>query len=138
MNIDFEMLYINVNFDDILIENNNPLVNSEDVYLKYKTEYFEQTNKNYNMFKKLSEELENLEGNQGYTTYGSKYTYIYNDVIEIEKLRLTIKQIVIAQRKLYKNFYHYVNLLNSKREAFEQPKNPSVKRSILSMLFDKK
>ena len=37
LNIDFYNMFININFDVIL---DNPLVNSKELYLNYKNEYF--------------------------------------------------------------------------------------------------
>lgn len=137
MNIDFEMSYINVNFDNILIEDNNPIVNSESLYLQFKKQYFEQTYDNYDLFKRLTNELRDIEGNEGHSISGNKYSYIFNDITKIESLRLTIKNIVISQEKLYNNFYQYITLLNSKREKFQKPSNPPVKRGVFSLFFDK-
>ena len=61
MDIDFYSRYININFDGILTENNNLLVSSEEMYLKYKKKYFDETHKNYNLFKDFSAQLKILE-----------------------------------------------------------------------------
>ena len=53
MNIDYYAQYININFDEILLENNNNLLNSEEFYLMYKKDYFDQTSKNFEKYKKL-------------------------------------------------------------------------------------
>jgi hypothetical protein len=135
MDIDFYSRYININFDEILTENNNSLVNSEEMYLKYKKKYFDQTHNNYMLFKDYSKELEILENNQGYTNNGNRYLYVYKDITKIEELRLNIKNIVIAQNTLLYNFNHYVNLLNSKQKLFQNDIKPNGKRSILSRLF---
>lgn len=133
MDIDFYSRYININFDEILTENNNLLVSSEEMYLKYKKKYFDETHKNYKLFKDFSTELKILENDQGYTNNNNKYLYVYKDITKIEELRLNIKNIVIAQNTLLYNFNHYVNLLNSKQELFQN--NIKQKKSILSRLF---
>jgi hypothetical protein len=133
MDIDFYSRYININFDEILTENNNLLVNSEEMYLKYKKKYFDETHTNYKLFKDFSTELKILENDQGYTNNNNRYLYVYKDITKIEELRLNIKNIVIAQNTLLYNFNHYINLLNSKQELFIN--NKQNKRSILSRLF---
>jgi|Laugrespbdmm15sd_2_1035082.scaffolds.fasta_scaffold44836_1 hypothetical protein len=133
MDIDFYSRYININFDEILTENNNLLVNSEEMYLKYKKKYFDETHTNYKLFKDFSTELKILENDQGYTNNNNRYLYVYKDITKIEELRLNIKNIVIAQNTLFYNFNHYINLLNSKQELFIN--NKQNKRSILSRLF---
>jgi hypothetical protein len=135
MDIDFYLRYININFDQILTENNNSLVSSEEMYLKYKKEYFDETHNNFKLFKDYSTELKTLENDEGYTNNGNRYVYVYKDITKIEKLRLNIKNIVIAQDILLNNFNHYVNLLNSKQEFFQNDNKQNVKRSILSRLF---
>ena len=133
MDIDFYSRYININFDEILTENNNLLVSSEEMYLKYKKKYFDETHKNYKLFKDFSTELKILENDQGYTNNNNRYLYVYKDITKIEELRLNIKNIVVAQNTLLYNFNHYVNLLNSKQELFIN--NIKQKKSILSRLF---
>lgn len=133
MDIDFHSRYININFDEILTENNNLLVSSEEMYLKYKKKYFDETHKNYKLFKDFSTELKILENDQGYTNNNNRYLYVYKDITKIEELRLNIKNIVISQNTLLYNFNHYVNLLNSKQELFQN--NIKQKKSILSRLF---
>lgn len=133
MDIDFHSRYININFDEILTENNNLLVSSEEMYLKYKKKYFDETHKNYKLFKYFSTELKILENDQGYTNNNNRYLYVYKDITKIEELRLNIKNIVVAQNTLLYNFNHYVNLLNSKQELFIN--NIKQKKSILSRLF---
>lgn len=133
MDIDFHSRYININFDEILTENNNLLVSSEEMYLKYKKKYFDETHKNYKLFKDFSTELKILENDQGYTNNNNRYLYVYKDITKIEELRLNIKNIVVAQNTLLYNFNHYVNLLNSKQELFQN--NIKQKKSILSRLF---
>ena len=51
MNIDYYAQYININFDEILLENNNNLLNSEEFYLMYKKDYFDQTSENFEKYK---------------------------------------------------------------------------------------
>jgi len=133
MDIDFYSRYININFDEILTENNNLLVSSEEMYLKYKKKYFDETHTNYKLFKDFSTQLKILENNQGYTNNNNRYLYVYKDITKIEELKLNIKNIVVAQNTLLNNFNHYVNLLNSKQELFQN--NKQNKRSILSRLF---
>lgn len=137
MDIDFYSEYININFDEILIENNNPLVSSEDLYLKFKKTYFDETHKLYEMFKNYSIQLKRLENDQGHTSNDNKYLYVYKDTTKIEELRLNIKNIIISQKKRLDNFRHYVILLNQNREMFQKDIKPIGKKSILSRLFDK-
>ena len=61
MNIDYYAQYININFDEILLENNNNLLNSEEFYLMYKKDYFIiKTSKNSQKYFKI--EFEQASG----------------------------------------------------------------------------
>jgi hypothetical protein len=141
MDIDFYTQYVNINFDEILIENNNKLVNSEDVYLNFKKEYFEKTSENFELFKQCNLELlEMQDDNNEVKRTGNKYIYTYKDRNVIENKKQRIKDIVVEQERLLNNFYHYITLLNANQNGFK-PKQQGVqneRRSFLSKLFDKK
>jgi len=137
MDIDFYKQYISVNFDEILTDNNNPLVNSEVVYTNFKRNYFDQTLEAYELFKKYNTELQNLENTDGYSS-DTKYVYVYKNDKRILEIRQKIKNIVVEQERRFNDFYHYVNLLNTNRQKFEIKTVTNEKRSFFSKLFDKK
>lgn len=137
MDIDFYKQYISVNFDEILTDNNNPLVNSEVVYINFKRNYFDQTLEAYELFKKYNTELQNLENTDGYSS-DTKYVYVYKNDKRILEIRQKIKNIVVEQERRFNDFYHYVNLLNTNRQKFEIKTVTNEKRSFFSKLFDKK
>ena len=64
MNINIEEFktdFIDVNFDEILLQNNNPLINSN-VYTNVKQKYFDETFYNYREYKMhLTELIQPLE-----------------------------------------------------------------------------
>ena len=139
MNIDFYSQYININFDEILLENNNDLINSEEFYLIYKKTYFDETLKNFEKFKIYNSELNELSNLNDKTT--SKYKHVYIDTIRFEFLKQSIKNIVIFQNKLLDNFHHYITLLNTHPEKFKSKNEDNIniqKRGFLSKLFDPK
>ena len=119
MDIDFYSQYININFDEILMENNNPLVNSEGLYLTFKRNYFDETFKNQTLFNTYSKKLNELEIDNGHTVNNTRHFYVYKDNAKIESLQALIKNIVISQNTLLYNFHHYVTLLNSNQEIFQ-------------------
>ena len=89
MNIDYYAQYININFDEILLENNNNLLNSEEFYLMYKKDYFDQTSKNFEKYKKWEAELKELTNFNVSTS--TKYKYVYTDVTKVEYLKQVLK-----------------------------------------------
>lgn len=139
MDIDFYTQYININFDEMLIENDNKLVNSEDVYLKFKKEYFDNTISNYEKFKQYNIELTQMnDDNNEVQQTGTKYLYVYKNRNLIENKKQQIKNIVVEQERLLNNFYQYVTLLNTNPQAFQAKSTQNERRSFLSKLFEKK
>jgi hypothetical protein len=136
MDIDFYSQYININFDEILIESNNHLINSQNVYLTYKQQYFNESLKNYDLFKKYKTELERLQKSET-VTLPNKYLFIYKDTQVIEQTKQNLKNVVISQEKLLNNFHHYITLLNTNPNMFEVKKQTNEKKSFLSKLFVK-
>lgn len=137
MNIDYYAQYININFDEILLENNNNLVNSEEFYLMYKKDYFDQTSQNFEKYKKWETELKALTNFN--LSEPTKYKYVYTDITKVELLKQQLKNLIIAQNKLLDNFYHYITLLNTHPEKFKvRTEDIQQKRSFLSKLLPSK
>lgn len=136
MNIDYYAQYININFDEILLENNNNLLNSEEFYLIYKKDYFYQTSKNFEKYKKWDAELKELTNLN--VSNSTKYKYVYTDITKVEYLKQVLKNLIIDQNKLLDNFHHYVTLLNTHPEKFKiRTEDAQQKRSFLSKLLQK-
>lgn len=129
LNIDFYNMFININFDNILLETNNPLVNSKDFYLSYKRTYFDQTNKNYSKFLRINAELQKQKQLQ-YNISNNKYYYTYLDQKQLDSLKNELKIIIISQKELFNNFKHYVETLNKDTNLFQNTSDK--KRGILS------
>lgn len=129
LNIDFYNMFININFDNILLETNNPLVNSKEYYLNYKRTYFDQTNKNYSKFLRINAELQKLKNLQ-YNILNNKYYYTYLDQKQLDSLKNDLKIIIISQKESFNNFKHYVETLNKDINLFQNTSEK--KRGILS------
>lgn len=121
MDIDFYTKYININFDNCLLENNNELVNSEEFYLKYKKIYISTTQQNYELYKNYQDKFKKLNDFQ-YSNNNNKYNYIYIDDVELDNLKINIKKIIIEQDTLLNNFNHYISLLNDDKLKFKEHK----------------
>jgi hypothetical protein len=132
MNIDFYSKYLDVDFDKILLDNNNKLINSEEFYLKYKNHYFDETTANYTLYKQYYEEYTFLTKSQ-YNKTGSKYLYNFIDENKVEILKQKVKDVILKQERLYSNFTHYVNLLNTDVHKFETKKSKG--KGFLSKFF---
>jgi tRNA A37 N6-isopentenylltransferase MiaA len=137
MDIDFYTQYININFDQVLLDNNNPVINSQELYLNYKQDYINQSLKNFQDFKMYKNTLLEIDKDASNIS-PTKYVFIYKNEKLIEQTKQNIKNIIIQQEKLLKNFQHYISILNRDPSMFQPRKNTNEKRSFLSKLFDKK
>lgn len=108
----FKQQFLDINFDNILIENNNDMVNSSEYYIAYKTEYLENTHNNLTKFTELSKQFNELSDN--YTIQNNKYSYTFVDKSIYNSLNNELKKLLIEQRELYNNFLKYIQFLNSK------------------------
>lgn len=112
-NIDFAAEFLYINFDNILMQNNSPFLQSEPLYLQYKEVYMSQTVKNYATFKDLVSKLQQYDTSSQPNSSSTKITYTFTDNAVIEDLYNQIKSLVLSQRNSYQNFLHHVNMLSS-------------------------
>lgn len=135
-NIDFKKEFILVNFDDMLLSCNNPLINSDDYYIKYKSEYFKQTQQNYLRFTQLQNNIQNDVS----TSNNNKYTFIFRDESE-ENIKLEaqheMKTIILQQRKALNNFMHYILQINADFERMKTISNQRKSKNIFTMFLDR-
>lgn len=113
-NIDeFKMKFLNKNFDEILLNNNNNIINS-DVYLLQKNNYLNKTKENIEKLVELTTKFNIL--NNFYTKSDDKniYTYHYINTKEKDEYNNMIKNIYKEQQYIYNNFLNYINILNKK------------------------
>ena len=107
----FNTSFININFDNLLIEVDNNLVNSNEYYLEYKNKYLAQTHENFEEFKELIDKFDTFYNN--YSVKDNKYTYTYIDNKEYEKIKYSLKVLIDNQRQLLDNFTKYIEFLNT-------------------------
>ena len=103
--------YLNFDFDKILLDNNNELIGSEEIYLKHKRNYFQKAQDNFLLYKKLNAELSKLTDSQ-YTVKDNKYIYIYVDQRRVDKLNSEAKRILSEQMTAFENIKNYLYSLN--------------------------
>lgn len=136
LNIDFYNMFLNVDFDSILSETNNPLINSKEFYLNYKNEYFDQTNKNYSRFLRYNSELQRLR-NTEYKKTATKYTFLYLDQNKIESLKNDLKSIILEQNILFNNFKYHIEMLTKEPSKFISQDQETNKQRGLMSFFNK-
>lgn len=132
MIIDFDKEFLTKDFDSILLEHNNPLCNSEDYYLKYKTKYINETLKSKKRYNEIVSEIKvvnNIHVRQNKA--GTKMHYMFVDETRVLNLKQELKILINEQQTRFKHFLHYLNQLNEdyKRILYEESKSksPSIK-----------
>jgi len=117
---DFYAKYQSINFDTILSDPD--LLQSKDLYINYKNEYYNKTQANYNNLKNLNNQLDELLSKEK-TKNDTKYTFLYIDQNKIELLKKEIKDVLFYQNLLFDNFNHYLLILNADKHNFNTKQN---------------
>lgn len=119
--VDFNKEFLDKNFDEILESTGNNLVNSNDIYLKYKQIYIEETNANKLLFENLNKQINELTNK--INPNSKKISYIYINESELEYLKYKRKMLFASQQTKLSNFLHYINQLNSDKKYNEEEKS---------------
>lgn len=106
----FKDIFLKVDFDNYLIQHNNNIINSNELYIQYKTEYLSKTQENLDKYSKLYKIFSELYNN--YVINNNKYSYTFVDKTEYNKINKSIKELLLEQRQLYNNFMMYIQFLN--------------------------
>jgi len=112
---DFKKSFININFDQLLIEQNNVLVESDIHYTELKNIYIYETNENYIKVKNLLPDFHNCSHNYSCKTNEqgtTRHVYNYTCKDELKQKNDCIKKIYINQKEIYKNFILYIDFIN--------------------------
>lgn len=130
MEIDFKSSFLNYDFDSILLNNNNPLLNSYDFYIQYKQKYIISTRKNFDLYQKLFKEYTNLKKTQYQTPSSNIVIYTYLPDNKLNDLSFKIKTLLKEQQKKLDNFLHYINHLNDNSHHYLSNENSNSKSTI--------
>lgn len=109
---EFKNTFLRVKFDDMLIDQNNDLINSDLHYLDVKNTYLYKTNINCDNLLQLFNEYYKLNNNYCCDHNIGRYTYTYVNSNDSECLNNQIKTILKQQNKIYSEFLHYISFLN--------------------------
>lgn len=135
MNIDFYNTFIDIPFDSLLEQHNSILINSTDLYLNYKQIYLKKTRENLDRYLKENKILKDFSNLQLSTNdKNTKFNYIFIDTDKFKKQKQVVKNIILDQRELYKNFEHYVNNLLKTQKI----RTKSIKSNMSNRSTDKK
>lgn len=113
------------NFDQLLIDCNNPIINSYDKYGKYKKDYLLFTEENIKMIESLKNDLNTIKPfiENSYKLF----YYTFTDKEQEKNLKIQIKNLILKQKQYYDNFINYIMFLNK-----EYINNVSVKKTQLN------
>lgn len=141
MSTEYANKFINIDFDNILISNNNPLVNSYEHYIKYKEMYLTESNELFTKYSFYSKELQKANEIKNIIISPFKQIYTYISDERINEYKLGLKNIYLEQQSKFKNFMTYINYINTNHKKYISdeyivdyvPKRPSSIRSITSI-----
>jgi hypothetical protein len=119
----FKEKYLDKKFDEILINNSNVLLNSNEHYIQFKKKYKDETMQNYTLFCNLHSQLLTTESftithttsyidNYINKDIDSKKIYLYTDSNKQISIQQEINYLLHKQQQLYDNFTHYLDKLN--------------------------
>lgn len=110
MNIDIEKDFI-INFDQLLIDCNNPIINSFDKYGKYKKEYLEFTQESITKYNNLILELNKIKPPM--ENNASKFFFTFVDTEMVTNIKNQIKGVILQQKQYFNKFVNYIINLNN-------------------------
>ena len=136
--IDFTKEFLLYDFDRILIEKNNPLINSQKYYINYKQQYTKNTKSNLQIFKNLKNEFDKLTKAEFIQTTPTSYVYSYIDNNRKLELQNQLKSLIDDQRSSFKLFLDYTNTLNVNMSKLSSESSYGGFKNMLYKMFDTK
>ena len=111
---DFVQKFIDFDFDNLLNEQNNPHVHSNQHYLQIKQTYISQSQENYSVMVELLSNFEPVLNNYTKNVSGNVIRHHYNLVNDEykESLNSKIKSVWLNQKRIFSHFLQYINFLN--------------------------
>ena len=109
----FKKDYLDYNFDEMLLQRNNPLVTSNEKYLYWKNMYLKDTFANYSRLTQLLADFSNDNYSVTKMNNTTKYIYKYSNPSVMNTFNLEIKTLLATQKKLYQHFVSFIEFLNS-------------------------
>jgi hypothetical protein len=136
---EFKSTFVDVDLDAILTEADNPSVNSEEEYIKYKNSYMNSAISALEQYSDACKNIQTLESAQ-MTVNGGKIMYQYIDEDVLNGFKQVKNELITKQRVELKNILTFCDKLN-KSMTFNKTLNrsPSIRsvRSIVSSSSNK-
>lgn len=132
----FKSDFLYFEFDNMLIDENNELLNSNEHYIDYKSEYISKTEINC---KQLDNLLKKFNILNNFYTKSSERKYVYHFVDDNIKRSYNdeIKQINVSQITLYTNFINHIEFLNISKNTTKNETIKIIDKSRMTKLVNK-
>lgn len=130
--IDFKREFI-IDFDSLLTQTNNPLINSDEHYLQYKQRYIKNAKDAQKRFTQLCKEIQVIQQTQKINVSYCKFQYTFSQDELSEKMN-ELKAIISQQRKALLNFLNHIQFLNNNVSKIS---SATPKQNPLKDLFNK-
>jgi hypothetical protein len=128
----FSDKFLKINFDQQLMEMNNPLINSQEHYINYKQKYMELTKNNLKTYTELAKQMADLHNLEYNVISVSKVIYTYIDKDKLCNIKQAIKAIEVEQQIRLNEFLRYIEHLNANySKIVETSTSPVKEKSII-------
>jgi hypothetical protein len=124
LDLNFKKEFLLINFDELLLKHNNPLINSQEHYINYKQNYISATKQNLEKYDNIKLQIDELSNT---VLSPSKIFYTYVDQDFLQSLHQQLKTILIHQRNLLDNFLLYLKHINNDYKKIIKENVPQTK-----------
>lgn len=120
---EFERIYLEKDFDKILVDENNYLINSYKYYIKYKNDYIKNTQEILSEYRNLLDELNHLIELEKIVISETKVIYTFIDQQKIQYIKNNLTKLLFNQKKAMGNLLNYIELLNKNKDKYNSTEN---------------
>lgn len=125
----YENIYINKDFDKILVDQNNHLINSYKYYIKYKNDYISNSKEILLEYKNLLDELNHLNELEKIVISNTKIIYTFIDKEKIESIHKKLTKLLTYQNKSFNHFLNYIDSLNLNINKYKLNENENTTKN---------
>jgi hypothetical protein len=111
----FKEKFLENDFDNYLLEQNNPFVNSNRHYLQLKNNYLDKTRENFDKFKNLLEIYNRYMNIYKVNKENNECIFMYIDETKKKSINKQLKDIILEQNRNLDILMKHIKLLNEKK-----------------------
>lgn len=109
----FKEKFLEVNFDNYLLEQNSKYINSNEYYLQFKKDYLDKTRDNFNKFKNLLETYNYYKNIYKVDEQNFDYSFTYINQSKKIDINKELKNLILEQNKILNSFMDHIKFLNT-------------------------